>query len=146
MSHSHSSSSSDDMSMVMVFTTSHHTPLYANSWTPESGGAYAGTCIFLLVLAMIFRSLLALKTILEFRWSASARQRRFVLIKGRSTEAGRIDQDLDAKSGSLVTAQGVEENVKVVQAQSKHVLPFRFSVDLPRAILVTVLVAVSYLL
>jgi hypothetical protein len=134
------------MSMVMVFTTSHRTPLYSNSWTPESAGAYAGTCIFLLLLAMILRSLFAVKTICEHKWSAAARNRRFILVKGQSTEAGRIDRDPDAKTGSLVTAQGVEEEVKVVQARSKAVLPFRLSVDVPRAILTTIIAGVGYLL
>jgi len=144
-----SASSSEEMSsmhMIMTFTNSHHTPLYANSWTPQSAGAYAGTCIFLVLLAMILRSLFAVKTICEHRWSAAARNRRFVVIKGQSTEAGRIDRDPDAKVGSLVTAQGVEEQVKVVQARSRSVLPFRLSVDVPRAILTTIIAGVGYLL
>lgn len=134
------------MHMIMTFTNSHNTPLYADGWTPQTAGAYAGTCIFLVLLAMILRSLLAVKTICEHRWSAAARNRRFIRIKGQSTEAGRIDSDPDAKVGSLVTAQGVEEQVKVVQAKSGHVLPFRLSVDLPRAILTTIIAGVGYLL
>lgn len=95
---------------------------------------------------MILRSLFAVKTICEHKWSAAARNRRFILIKGQSTEAGRIDRDPDAKTGSLVTAQGVEEEVKVVQAKSKAILPFRMSVDVPRAILTTIIAGVGYLL
>lgn len=140
------SDDSSSMHMIMVFTTSTNTPLYSDSWTPQSAGAYAGTCIFLLLLAMIMRSLFAVKTICEQRWSGAARKRRFVLVKGQSTEAGRIDQDPDSKFGSLVTAQGVAENVKVIQARSRGVLPFRLSVDVPRAILTTIIAGVSYLL
>ena len=132
--------------MMMVFTTSHTTPLYSLSWTPTSDSGYAGTCIFLVLLAMTLRLLFAAKALCEQRWLAMARNRRFVLVKGRSTEAGRIDRDPDAKTGSLITAQGVEENVKVVQANSNGVLPFRLSVDVPRAILTTIIVGVSYLL
>merc|ERR1712225_119132 len=37
-------------------------------WTPNSPGAYAGTCIFLVLLAVIFRSLLAVKAWKERAW------------------------------------------------------------------------------
>jgi len=56
-----------------------------------------------------------------------------------------IDQDPDAKTGSLITVNGVEENVKVVQAKGGF-MPFRLSVDVPRAAVVTVIAAVTYLL
>ncbi|KAJ9612457.1 hypothetical protein H2200_004054 [Cladophialophora chaetospira] len=143
-----SSSNSDSMSsmsMPMVFTTSHHTPLYGNGWTPSSGGGYAGTCIFLVILAIFLRLLFAGKAILEQKWSIAARDRRYVRVQGRTTEAGRIDQDPDAKDGALITVNGVEENVKVVQARMGFT-PFRLSVDVPRAALTTLIAAVAYLL
>lgn len=49
-------------SMAMVFFTSSTTPLYAWAWTPSSLGQYAGTCIFLIAFAAMFRALLALRT------------------------------------------------------------------------------------
>ncbi len=131
--------------MPMVFTTSHHTPLYGNGWTPSSGGAYAGTCIFLVIFAILLRLLFAAKSILEQRWSIAARKRRYIRVQGKTTEAGRIDQDSDAKNGALITVNGVEENVKVVQARA-GVTPFRLSVDVPRAVLTTLIAAVAYLL
>lgn len=134
------------MTMDMVFTNSHSTPLFSNSWTPNSAGSYAGTCIFLVVLAIILRCLYAAKVVLEHRWLAQARNRRFVLVRGKDTEASRIDRDADAKVVSLVTANGVEENVKVITATGKQTIPFRLSVDLPRAALVTVMAGVGYLL
>lgn len=139
--------SSDSMSsMTMVFTNAHNTPLYSNSWTPNSSGGYAGTCIFLVILAMLLRLLFAAKAVCEQRWLIAAQKRRYVLVRGRATESGRIDQDLDAKTGSLITANGVEENVKVVAARSGNVVPFRLSVDIPRACLTTIIAGVSYLL
>ncbi|PYH97863.1 hypothetical protein BO71DRAFT_480896 [Aspergillus ellipticus CBS 707.79] len=73
------SSSSMDMdmstssSMTMTFFTSASTPLYSISWTPANKGQYAGTCIFLIVLAVILRLLLALKPILETHlWADSS--------------------------------------------------------------------------
>lgn len=129
----------------MIFTTSHTTPLYSNTWTPSSSASYAGSCIFLVILAITLRFLFAGKTLLEQRWSIAARNRRFVRVQGRSTEAGRIDQDPDAKVGALITVNGVEENVRVVQARL-GVVPFRLSVDVPRAVVTTVIAGVAYLL
>ncbi|KAJ5389086.1 uncharacterized protein N7496_000154 [Penicillium cataractarum] len=60
--------------MAMVFFTSFKTPLYSTNWTPSSQGQYAGTCIFLIVLAVLLRVLLALRPILEGRvWTDSVR-------------------------------------------------------------------------
>jgi hypothetical protein len=132
--------------MEMVFTNSHNTPLYSSSWTPNSAGSYAGTCIFLIILASVLRALIAFKSIVEQRWLAQARNRRYVVVKGKVTEAGKIDRDPDAKAASLVTAQGVEEPVKVVRAYPRGAVPFRLSIDVPRAAIVLVIAGVSYLL
>ena len=62
MSHGSGMSGMMDMSqMMMTFFTSTETPLYSEKWTPSGAGQYAGTCIFLIVLAFVFRGLLALK-------------------------------------------------------------------------------------
>ena len=132
--------------MTMVFTNSHTTPLYSSSWTPTSEGSYAGTCIFLVVLAIILRCLFAIKAVAEHKWLAKARDRRYILVKGKGNEAGKIEVDADAKTGSLLTAQGVEENVKVVRSAARPVMPFRLSVDVPRAVLVLAIAGVAYLL
>jgi len=139
-------SSMDGMTMDMVYTNSHTTPLFSNSWTPTSAGGYAGTCIFLILLGMTLRILFAAKALLEQRWAAKARDRRYVLVKGKATEAGKIDRDPDAKTGALITANGVEENVKIVRSLPKGAIPFRLSIDMPRALLTTVIAGVSYLL
>lgn len=58
------------MSMAMTFYYSTTTPLFSDRWTPQNVGQYAGTCIFLIALALILRLLLALRPILETRvWS-----------------------------------------------------------------------------
>lgn len=134
------------MGMVMVFQNSHTTPLFSSSWTPKTSGQYAGTCIFLVIFAAILRCLFALKSTLDHRAHHTARNRRFVKVQGRGTEADSIDSDVDAKTGSLLTINGVEENVKVVQAHTTGPAPFRLSVDIPRAALVTVIAGVGYLL
>ncbi|KAF2720487.1 hypothetical protein K431DRAFT_226488 [Polychaeton citri CBS 116435] len=47
--------------MAMVFFTSTTTPLFSWSWVPRGVGQYAGTCIFLIALATIFRGLVAVR-------------------------------------------------------------------------------------
>lgn len=143
---SHTSSSPSSMSMSMVFTNTHDTPLFSSTWTPTSSGTYAGTCIFLIILAIIDRCLIAFKATMEHHWLATHLNRRYIAIAGKTTEAGRIDADPDAKLASLVTAQGVEESVKVVRNTSHGPVPWRFSVDLPRAVLFLCIAGVSYLL
>ena len=138
--------SSMSNAMMAGFTNSYHVPLYSTAWTPDSEGAFAGTCIFLLLLASILRCLLALRTTLEHRWLDQTRKRRYVLVANKGTEAGKIEGDPNAKNGCLITAQGVEENVKVVDAMGKEFLPFRLSVDVPRAAIVTIIAGVAYLL
>jgi hypothetical protein len=147
-SHSHSSSSSSTGSSMnmMVFTNSHDTPLFSNAWTPSSSGGFAGTCIFLIVLAIIDRCLIAFKATMERRWQAAHLNRRYVTVAGKNTEAANIDADPDAKIASLITAQGIEESVKVVHNISRGPIPWRFSVDLPRACLFLCIAGVSYLL
>lgn len=144
-SSSHSMSSSS-MSMMSVFQISSSTPLYSTNWTPIGTGSYAGTCIFLIVLATIFRGLMAGKQILEHRWLDTELNRRYVSVRGKPTESEKISTDSAAKTGTLITEQGVEEHVRVVKRSRRSGAAWRFSVDLPRAAYVTVMAGVGYLL
>jgi hypothetical protein len=69
-----------------------------------------------------------------------------VTVKGKTTEAGKIESDPNAKEASLITAQGVEESVEAVRAYPRTVIPFRLSVDVPRAAIIFVIAGVYYLL
>lgn len=141
------SSSSGSMSsmMTMVFQTNTETPLYSSAWTPSSDGAYAGTCIFLVVLALIARLLLALRTLLEARWLDRDVHRRYVAANGKIPLAERIAHSPDAKQMTL-SENGIEETVFVVERKTTVARPWRFSVDPVRAALDTVIVGVGYLL
>ncbi|KFY37388.1 hypothetical protein V495_07207 [Pseudogymnoascus sp. VKM F-4514 (FW-929)] len=69
MDMSHGSSGMGSMgSMTMTFQNNPSTPLFGTGWTPTGTGSYAGTCIFLIILAVLFRVLLALKARQEARW------------------------------------------------------------------------------
>ena len=129
----------------MEFVNSQTTTLYASGWTPESTGAYAGTCIFLIVLAILFRSLFAAQHLLEAKWADSAWKRRFVVVADKQPVSEQYASDADSKTGVL-TANGVEENVRVVHKPTSMIQPWRFSVDLPRAGMVTLIAGVGYLL
>lgn len=83
---------------------------------------------------------------MERHWLATHLNRRYVTVAGKSSEAGNIDSDPDAKLASLITAQGVEESVKVVHNINRGPIPWRFSVDLPRALLFLCIIGISYLL
>jgi hypothetical protein len=123
-------------SMAMVFNTNINTPLYGSVWAPSTPGAYAGTCIFLVVLAMIARVLLAVKARQEARW--------------RDRETHRVyhsSGDAEARKTALsVSDNGVEETVVAVDHRRTAVQPWRLSVDPLRAVLDTVIVGVGYLL
>ncbi|QPH18848.1 hypothetical protein C2857_003949 [Epichloe festucae Fl1] len=142
----HEAMSSTSMMMAMVFQTNNATPLYANSWTPRSAGAYAGTCIFLVVLAVAARLLLAARSIQEARWLDKDLQRRYVAAHGKIPLSEDISNDPRAKQMTTLSANGVEETVFVVARKGCEVRPWRFSVDPLRAVMDTVIVGVGYLL
>ncbi|GAB7348059.1 hypothetical protein MBLNU459_g6093t1 [Dothideomycetes sp. NU459] len=144
-----STSSSDSMSMV--FTTAHSTPLYSGGWTPSSSGAYAGTCIFLAILAIIARLLQAWRHTLEIRWHDRAINRRYVVVAGQDGQTERFSDDVNEEKKSdeaVLTVRGMDEKVRVVRSvsRSKESVPWRLSVDLPRACIFTVQAGVGYLL
>ncbi|KAG5933899.1 hypothetical protein E4U53_000828 [Claviceps sorghi] len=132
-------------SMTVVFQTNRATPLYANSWTPQSAAAYAGTCIFLVVLAVAARLLLAARSLQEARWLDKDLHRRYVAAHGKVPLSEEISNDARAAKMTL-SANGVEETVFVVARHGCEVRPWRFSVDPLRAVMDTVIVGVGYLL
>ncbi|KAF1944224.1 Ctr copper transporter-like protein [Clathrospora elynae] len=140
-----SSTTSSHTGMAMAFFTSTTTPLYSESWAPSTAGQYAGTCIFLIVLAIMLRALFTAKTFLEVRAMKSALKRRYVVVAGERTVAEKAADDSNSMTG-ILTTNGVQEDVRVVSAPVSYVQPWRFSVDLPRALLLTIATGVGYLL
>ncbi|KPM40405.1 hypothetical protein AK830_g6164 [Neonectria ditissima] len=147
-SNSSSSHSSSSMSsaMNMIFQTDTATPLYSSSWTPSGPGAYAGTCVFLVVLAVVGRCLLALKAVQEARWLDREAARRYVAVNGGKIPlAEQVAVSPDARQMTL-SANGAEETVMVVERKRGVSRPWRFSVDPLRAVLDTIIVGIGYLL
>lgn len=129
----------------MTFFTSSMTPLYSAMWTPENIGQYAGTCIFIIILATVFRALLAAKAWKETAWMDAEFNRRYVTVAGKLPKSERISQDSDSKR-MILTENGVEEDVMVVKKRSLGVRPWRLTVDPLRAAIDTVIAGVGYLL
>ena len=130
----------------MTFFTSTQTPLYSESWTPRSTAGYAGTCIFLIALAVVFRGIMAFKHHMEHRWLDQHLNRRYVVVAGRKNEKARTSEDGNAQTALLVSATGVEEDVRVVRRHVRGPFPWRLSIDVPRAALAVVMSGVGYLL
>lgn len=159
--------------MDMVFYTSHTTPLYSTLWTPSTTSTYALTCLFLILLSILFRSLLALKSYVETRWSHNSRRRRYIVVASsessgeqqqresetvgyRDSGYGEGRQGTDGaeeereRLTATLTARGVDEKVHIVEASAVGAggfakKPWRLSVDLPRALLYTIIVGIGYL-
>ena len=138
-------SSSTMTTMTMSFFTATNTPLYSTSWTPKSAGAYAGTCIFLIILAITLRAIFTLKSFLEAKSLEAALKRRYVVVADEQFPTDKAANDSNSMTG-ILTTNGLQENVRIVSAPVKHIQPWRFSTDLPRAALMTVAAGVGYLL
>ena len=137
--------------MSMVFTNDHNTPLFSSQWMPTTTGAYAGTCIFLAVLGIISRLLLAYRNILEVKWHDKAVKRRYVVIAGETTEQREKQlglADPEKTEEATLTVRGVDERVRVLRASRRGIetQPWRFSTDLPRACIYTGFAGINYLL
>lgn len=146
-----SSSMSMGHSMPMAFTNDHSTPLFSEQWTPSTTAGYAGTCIFLIVLAIISRMLVAYRSVLEAKWRDLAIKRRYITVAG-DCPADRERQAVPAEAKNeeaTLTVRGLDERVKVIRSPAQagiSITPWRFSTDLPRACIYTVQAGVGYLL
>lgn len=138
-------STSSPMIMQSVFQNVRETPLFSQSWKPSSTGAYAGTCIFIILLAVLLRCLLAAKNYLEAKWLDRELNRRYVVVNGRLPLAQRVSQDSEAKR-AVLSENGVEEDVIVVGRKRIIARPWRVSVDPLRAVVDMVIAGVGYLL
>ncbi|KAK6361114.1 hypothetical protein TWF730_004861 [Orbilia blumenaviensis] len=136
MSHDHSSmagvDSGDDASpssshsaMPMVFQWVMQTPIYSYAFTPSSTSQYVGALIFLIVLSIIYRALVAYKSHKESAWREEEKARKVII-------AGQFNDD---KASADVSTREI-----------RGAAPWRWSVDPPRALLSTVNTGLHYLL
>ena len=91
----------------MTFFASTVTPLYSKAWTPSSTATYAGTCIFLILLATSFRALFALRGIQE-RKQGLAELRRQAMLRGKTLKFVSYQLNTERRSAVHdVTAKNV---------------------------------------
>jgi len=103
------------------------------AWTPSDVGDYAGTCIFLIALAVIFRGLLALRSHFQrTAWSRTPVQLLPAAYGNKSTCENDRDDHRELEKGTI--------------SGRSEVQPWRISVDGSRAVLDTVIVGIGYLL
>ncbi|KAI1097401.1 hypothetical protein F4804DRAFT_327733 [Jackrogersella minutella] len=126
--------SMDDCQMVMTFFYSSTTSLFSRSWTPATSAEYVGTCIFLIVLAVVMRFMLALKPVLEkLLWNAAI-----------GPEGELIPDDEACYQKEDVASHPPSK--RVYGAIRRRWAAWRFGTSLSRALLELSLATVGYLL
>ncbi|KAI6083331.1 Ctr copper transporter family-domain-containing protein [Hypoxylon rubiginosum] len=115
--------------MAMVFFQSVTTPLYSSSWTPQGTGSYAGTCIFLIILGLVHRSLIALRSIV---FDSSSTRRPQKTISSDSDEYPGSNSELES-AGSRIRTEW-----------NSH--PFRMVTETARSVLEVIISGIGYLL
>lgn len=83
---------------------------------------------------------------MERRWRALHLSRRHIATTDKNGESGCIESSPETKTKISICDQGVEENARVVSTVDDSPIPWRLSVDVPRAGLSLVILGVSYLL
>ena len=132
-------------SMASVFFTSTTTPLYSNSWSPSNIGQYAGTCIFLILLATIFRTLFALRAVQERKWQLVESSRQYNIAGVENKEKEEEEKEEDSR-GSVSSRTSDDGCIKVIKKETVGVRPWRITQDVPRACVDVVIAGVGYML
>ena len=139
-----------NMNMNMAFHTGISDVLYSESWKPTTTGQYVGACIFLVLLAVIHRFLAAFKGVQEAKWRAKERKRVIIVAGARPGTGTSGNSPLRGSLKSMEQQQeeldtGEEDAVRE-KPRNPWMTPWRFSTELPRAGLATVVSGVGYLL
>jgi hypothetical protein len=151
-SHDQHGSMSMPTTMPMTFFASNTTPLYTPAWQPKTSAHYALTCLFLVLLCIVFRALLAARCNLEVLLRALGRARRRPAMERASSFRAEVDEEGDVGGDG-----DGEEDMRDEKSQShdrshrdsgrkRTCGNERGSEVLLRALLDTLLAVVSYLL
>jgi hypothetical protein len=134
----------------MIFTTSISTPLYTSQWTPTTAEGYAGTCVFLITLAVISRALSVWRHFLEIRWHDKAIERRYVTI---SDETIAVRERLcgfaaDKHTEAILTSaeRDVLSRSSGIARKTFRTTLLNISTNFPRACIFVLQAGVGYLL
>lgn len=133
------------MGMGMTFFNGITTKLYISIWAPKSISGYIATCFFLIALSSMSRFLLAAKLWLETTWKNAELNRRYVTAAGKVPISEQISMNPAARQ-MVLSGNGMEEDVIVVEKKALHVRPWRITVDPIRALMDTIIMAVGMLI
>ncbi|KAF3910092.1 hypothetical protein AA313_de0201992 [Arthrobotrys entomopaga] len=120
-----STSQNSHATMAMVFQWVLETPIYSYSFTPKTAAQYFGALLFLVLLSIIYRALVAFKSHKEANWAHQERIRKGIL-------EGQFHDDKAGSDGSTREVKGPA--------------PWSWRVDPARASLSVLNVALHYLL
>lgn len=148
MDHSSTETSSGSSMMKMAFHTSTIDNLFSEAWTPKTIGQYAGACIFLIVLAIIYCALAAFKSIQDAKWHKDERARGIVVAGTRrnSVRSSVVDEGKPAAAVGNIETVGSGNSGEGEEKENPWTAPWRLSIELPRAAISTVVSGVGYLL
>jgi solute carrier family 31 (copper transporter), member 1 len=111
--------------MDMIFHQSVTTPLFSAAWAPAGQASYAGTCVFLIVLALVHRILqAAIHTVLR-----STRP-------SNDTGSAYVATDVEGKRSALARQLGTEW----------HMHPFELGTEIVRGLIDVFVDGIGYLL
>lgn len=130
--------------MNMAFHTTTTDNLFSESWAPKTIGQYAGACIFLIVLAIIHRFLVAFKSVQDAKWHAKE-QARVIVVGARGGEQSSDRNSMEGENNDPKSDVAAVTTARDAQG-SPWTSPWRFSTEVPRAGLSTVTSGVGYLL
>lgn len=128
----------------MTFFVASDTPLLFTWWKPSSTARYAITCLLLVLLAASFRALLSGRHILERRWLRQQQEK--VANRFDHIPLAKYNKHNEISSNAALDADSVEEQVREVNRTGASKQPWRIGVDLPRALLVTLISVLGYFL
>ncbi|KAM6513229.1 hypothetical protein FALCPG4_18927 [Fusarium falciforme] len=126
-----------------MFSTGTGTPLYSSAWIPISADNYAGTCLFLIAIGTIVRSLVAVKSVLARRGIDAELNSRYVVVKKKANREC-IGSDLESSKGVLTETE-LETDVMLVRRRVEGARPWRITIDGPRAAIDVVVAGLLYL-
>ncbi|KZT05109.1 uncharacterized protein LAESUDRAFT_727366 [Laetiporus sulphureus 93-53] len=117
----------------------HFTPgdiLWFQGWVPSSAGAMVGTCIGLLLLAMVERWIAAARAVMNYHWS----QRAYVNYPACQEQDALPVTALESESKQTPSTR----SYAVVRSTTRILPPFVFEHDVPRGIFLILQAALSY--
>ncbi|KAK9379725.1 Ctr copper transporter family-domain-containing protein [Kockiozyma suomiensis] len=143
---SSSAASTMDMSSSSMSSMTFHSNIadyiLSTGWTPDNRGQYVGTCIFLIVLAIIYRATHVIKHRTERYLISRALVKSVPVVLGEDSD---VEKYVAASaSGSLAAPDS--QRLPSRPFDFTHARPWRVSIDIPLSVIQFFLSGISYLL